>query len=227
MNALVDMLRKAGTEASNVAALRRASSVLYVVTKVRGFKTVVKFFPHEVVDLELCLNILRSQDASDHEVCSLYSLFHLGRHPQACANPSARLSLLLHPSLNLLSASPHPSLPSFLPTLLPPCLESILSLSLHHTGIDNQRTAMARKPRAKSLESMKTYMYYKPPRRRALSQTWETRYVLLLWLSMLVIVPFDLSTIDSMLSSGSALPGETETQHITHYRVASSTLMRP
>jgi hypothetical protein len=68
VNALVDMLRQAGTEASNVAALRRASSVLYVVTKVRGFKTVVKFFPHEVVDLELCLNILRSQDASDHEV---------------------------------------------------------------------------------------------------------------------------------------------------------------
>ena len=30
--------------------------------------------------------------------------------------------------------------------------------------------------------------------------TWETRYVLLLWLSILVIVPFDLRTVDSSLS---------------------------
>ena len=31
--------------------------------------------------------------------------------------------------------------------------------------------------------------------------TWETRYVLLLWLSMLVMVPFDLTTIDSSLGN--------------------------
>ena len=31
--------------------------------------------------------------------------------------------------------------------------------------------------------------------------TWETRYVLLLWLSMLVMVPFDLTTIDSTLGN--------------------------
>ena len=30
--------------------------------------------------------------------------------------------------------------------------------------------------------------------------TWETRYVLLLWLSILVLVPFDLRTVDSSLS---------------------------
>lgn len=33
--------------------------------------------------------------------------------------------------------------------------------------------------------------------------TWETRYALLLWLSILVMVPFDLSTIDSSTVSTS------------------------
>eukprot|EP01118_Nematostelium_gracile_P009560 TRINITY_DN3239_c0_g2_i2.p1 TRINITY_DN3239_c0_g2~~TRINITY_DN3239_c0_g2_i2.p1 ORF type:complete len:487 (-),score=117.12 TRINITY_DN3239_c0_g2_i2:469-1929(-) len=30
-------------------------------------------------------------------------------------------------------------------------------------------------------------------------QTWETRYILLLWLSIIVLIPFNLSTIDSMI----------------------------
>ena len=66
-------MRESGSAVGNVESLRRASSVLYVVTKVRGFKTVVKFFPHEVVDLEVCLKILGSQDASDHEVGAVRS----------------------------------------------------------------------------------------------------------------------------------------------------------
>lgn len=36
---------------------------------------------------------------------------------------------------------------------------------------------------------------------RAEHSTWETRYVLFLWLSMLVLVPFDLRTADSLDSS--------------------------
>ncbi|GBG28544.1 Tubulin-specific chaperone D [Hondaea fermentalgiana] len=32
--------------------------------------------------------------------------------------------------------------------------------------------------------------------------TWETRYSLLLWLSMLVLIPFDLETVDSSLAAG-------------------------
>ena len=41
-------------------------------------------------------------------------------------------------------------------------------------------------------------------------QTWETRYVLLLWLSIIVMIPFDLSRLD-----GSAGP----TQHRTISRL--------
>ena len=35
-------------------------------------------------------------------------------------------------------------------------------------------------------------------------ETWETRYVLFLWLSMLVLVPFDLLTADSLAAAGSS-----------------------
>jgi hypothetical protein len=36
-------------------------------------------------------------------------------------------------------------------------------------------------------------------------ETWETRYVLLLWLSMLCLIPFDMSTVDSSSPSSSGL----------------------
>ena len=39
-----------------------------------------------------------------------------------------------------------------------------------------------------------------------LFQTWETRYVLLLWLSMIVMIPFELSRFDGGLSAGVAAP---------------------
>jgi hypothetical protein len=81
--------------------IRRACRVLYVLSKVRGFKVVIKFFPHSVADLEPCLELLNKQDMLDAE-------------------------------------------------------------------------------------------------------TWETRYVLLLWLSILVMVPFGLNTVDSA-TSGSNL----------------------
>ena len=81
-------------EPADERKIRRACRVLYFLAKVRGFKVVVKFFPHSVADLEPCLDLLEKQDALDAE-------------------------------------------------------------------------------------------------------TWETRYVLLLWLSILVMVPFGLSTVDS------------------------------
>lgn len=79
--------------------LHKLFQLLYHLCKVRGYKTVVKVFPHEVADFEPTLHLLQSQDRTDHSA-------------------------------------------------------------------------------------------------------WETRYVLLLWLSMLCLVPFDLSTIDSSSSSG-------------------------
>ena len=92
---------KDGESLAGVSKVRLACRVLYVLAKVRGFKVVIKFFPHSVTDLEPCLDLIVRQDALDAE-------------------------------------------------------------------------------------------------------TWETRYVLLLWLSILVMVPFGLNTVDSA-TSGSNL----------------------
>ncbi|KAG2760722.1 Tubulin-specific chaperone D [Phytophthora cactorum] len=86
--------------------LHKLFQIVYQLCKVRGYKTVVKLLPHEVSDFEPTLQLLQSQDRTDHSV-------------------------------------------------------------------------------------------------------WETRYVLLLWLSMLCLVPFDLNTIDSSSSSAGGNPNGT------------------
>ncbi|KAG7398260.1 hypothetical protein PHYBOEH_011433 [Phytophthora boehmeriae] len=86
--------------------LHKLFQIVYHLCKVRGYKTVVKLLPHEVSDFEPTLQLLQSQDRTDHSA-------------------------------------------------------------------------------------------------------WETRYVLLLWLSMLCLVPFDLHTIDS--SSSAAVENATGT----------------
>jgi tubulin-specific chaperone D len=48
-------------------AIHRSCRVIYSLCKVRGFKTVIKFFPHEVTDLEPCLNLLSGEDPKDLE----------------------------------------------------------------------------------------------------------------------------------------------------------------
>jgi len=40
--------------------------VLHLISRVRGFKHVVKLFPHEVSNLEPCLSLLRTQDRCDY-----------------------------------------------------------------------------------------------------------------------------------------------------------------
>lgn len=94
---------------------------MYLLASTRGYKTLVKHFPHEVADLEPTVHMLLSQDASDHSYVSAIRTSQ--RLADVCSN-------------------------------------------------------------------------------------WETRYILLLWLSILVLVPFDLNTIDSSqstaMSSGDA-----------------------
>lgn len=77
--------------------LTRVFKVVYTLSKVRGYKTIVHFFPHEVADLEPTLALLQQQDMDAYE-------------------------------------------------------------------------------------------------------TWETRYGLLLWMSVIVLIPFDLTTVDSSLT---------------------------
>lgn len=85
-------------------AVHKLFQIVYLVSKTRGYKHIVRLMPHEVADLEPALLLLRSQDRGEHS-------------------------------------------------------------------------------------------------------TWETRYVLFLWLSILVLVPFDLTTADSMSSEPSGAAG--------------------
>ena len=43
-------------------------SILSYMTKVRGYKTVIKFFPHEVSDMEPVTELLSHCDAADFQV---------------------------------------------------------------------------------------------------------------------------------------------------------------
>lgn len=50
-----------------LTSARHAPQAVYAICKVRGFKTVIKQFPHEVADLEPVLRLLCSQDRLDVE----------------------------------------------------------------------------------------------------------------------------------------------------------------
>lgn len=47
------------------AHLHAVCKVLHLISRVRGFKHVVKLFPHEVSNLETCLSLLKTQDRRD------------------------------------------------------------------------------------------------------------------------------------------------------------------
>ena len=47
---------------------RQAFRYLYLLSKVRGPKVILRWFSHEVADLEPVLSLLESQDSTDSEV---------------------------------------------------------------------------------------------------------------------------------------------------------------
>ncbi|XP_053309176.1 tubulin-specific chaperone D [Spea bombifrons] len=95
LDMLLDIIRD---KTSSAVLIHLAFKFLYLISKVRGYKTFLRLFPHEVVDVHPVLEMISAQNPSDHE-------------------------------------------------------------------------------------------------------TWETRYMLLLWLSMTCLIPFDLSRLDGNLSS--------------------------
>ena len=52
---------------------QQAFRYLYLVSKVRGAKYMVRWFPHEVKDFNPVLNLIQEQDPKDYEVCQSYS----------------------------------------------------------------------------------------------------------------------------------------------------------
>ncbi|GFO18516.1 tubulin-specific chaperone d-like [Plakobranchus ocellatus] len=65
---LLTMLLNIGKNPSAPKPLTQQSfSYLYLITKMRGFKQVVRLLPHEVSDMEPLLSLIETQDPSDHQ----------------------------------------------------------------------------------------------------------------------------------------------------------------
>uniref|UniRef100_A0A670KC97 Tubulin-specific chaperone D n=1 Tax=Podarcis muralis TaxID=64176 RepID=A0A670KC97_PODMU len=54
-------------EASPCSLVHLTFQFLYIISKVRGYKTFLRMFPHEVVDVQPVLDMLESQNPKDHE----------------------------------------------------------------------------------------------------------------------------------------------------------------
>ena len=63
---LLESVRKVSRGTSPEAVLPHACRVMYTLCKVRGYKTIVKFVPHEVADLEPLVDLLARVDPADH-----------------------------------------------------------------------------------------------------------------------------------------------------------------
>lgn len=64
---------------------QQAFRYLYLLSKVRGPKVLLRWFSHEVADLEPVLGLLEHQDSAHHQVCGPLSII-----------PEATLSTLAH-----------------------------------------------------------------------------------------------------------------------------------
>ena len=63
---LLEAVRQVARGRSERRALPHACRVMYTLCKVRGDKTIVKFVPHEVADLEPLVQLLASVEPADH-----------------------------------------------------------------------------------------------------------------------------------------------------------------
>ncbi|XP_012658670.1 tubulin-specific chaperone D isoform X1 [Otolemur garnettii] len=64
MNLLLDIVQDKTSPAS---LIHLAFKFLYIITKVRGYKVVLRLLPHEVADVEPVLDLITSQNPKDHE----------------------------------------------------------------------------------------------------------------------------------------------------------------
>uniref|UniRef100_A0A2K5K8D1 Tubulin-specific chaperone D n=1 Tax=Colobus angolensis palliatus TaxID=336983 RepID=A0A2K5K8D1_COLAP len=64
MNLLLDIVQD---QTSPASLMHLAFKFLYIITKVRGYKTFLSLFPHEVADVEPVLDLVTDQNPKDHE----------------------------------------------------------------------------------------------------------------------------------------------------------------
>nr|XP_008508378.1 PREDICTED: tubulin-specific chaperone D-like [Equus przewalskii] len=64
MNLLLDIVQD---KTSSADLVHLAFKFLYIITKVRGYKTFLRLFPHEVADVQPVLDMFTNQNPRDHE----------------------------------------------------------------------------------------------------------------------------------------------------------------
>ncbi|CAH2292057.1 tubulin-specific chaperone D [Pelobates cultripes] len=64
LDMLLDIIRDPN---SSSVLIHMAFKFLYFISKVRGYKTFLRLFPHEVVDVQPVLEMISAQDPTDHE----------------------------------------------------------------------------------------------------------------------------------------------------------------
>ncbi|XP_063817074.1 tubulin-specific chaperone D [Pseudophryne corroboree] len=64
---MLDLLLESVRDKTSSPVLHLAFKFLYIISKVRGFKIVLRLFPHEVVDVHPVLELILAQNPADHE----------------------------------------------------------------------------------------------------------------------------------------------------------------
>ena len=72
---MLEMISLSGSDDPTISPLQKSNEsqfhalckIVQLCCRVRGYKHVMKSFPHEVSHLELCLSLIRAQDSTDYE----------------------------------------------------------------------------------------------------------------------------------------------------------------
>lgn len=64
---LIDLIKQNMETTTNDAVINEAFKYMHCLTKMRGFKKIVQYLPHEINDLEPVLNLLDKQDMKDSD----------------------------------------------------------------------------------------------------------------------------------------------------------------
>ena len=78
---LLESVRLVARHSASPVVLPHACRVMYTLCKVRGYKTIVKFVPHEVADLEPLVHLLAGVDPGDHSRWQVRAPAHLPLSP--------------------------------------------------------------------------------------------------------------------------------------------------
>ena len=169
------------TAACLLQRLRYPLSALYALSKVRGRKQVQKFLPHGTDDVEPVLHVLRlvgMVDAMDRDTTS--STSWTKDDEDHCTGPDAERSIAL-------AAAASTPTPTSISPKSSAAGEGMAFPSTHSSG---------------STTTCRSISSGWDATTDGEAQWWESTYVLLMWLGMLSLVPFDLTVMDSRSSEG-------------------------